>query len=259
VLNERGDGKSLPLSSAQVSLESPAHVETPLLSLPNQKSSLRDSRRPNVTLSSWVFFSFKPYVFPKDHLDREVIAPVWFKYLGRALLGLMIAILLTKQLNIWKQIMACYWMLLGATRAEKHRGVTNTLTRQQEEMVDHLSSIFNHYSFTWRWLLMYAVTAPTMSLRWRLILDPASAYYMGMERVPDRPHYSPLLLSASRKLLSFYHRFCACRDERSVYLHLTIFRGIEAAKLLSMVDLVVINFSSDPLLFELLFSHQRRY
>ncbi len=185
VLNEQGDGKNLPLSSAQVSLESPAHMETPLLSLPHQKSSLRDSRRPNVTLSSWVFFSFKPYVFPKDHLDREVIAPVWFKYLGRALLGLMIAILLTKQLNIWKQIMACYWMLLGATRAEKHRGVTNTLTRQQEEMVDHLSSIFNHYSFTWRWLLMYAVTAPTMSLRWRLIFDPASAYYMGMERVHD--------------------------------------------------------------------------
>lgn len=141
--------------------------------------------RPDVSLGSWIFFSFKPYVFPKDSLGREVDAPKWFKYLGRALLGLVIAILLTKQLNIWKQIMGCYWILLGAARSEKHRGIDPKLTRQQDEMVDQLTGIFNHYNFMWRWLLLYAVTAPTLSLRWRLILDPASAYYLGLERMND--------------------------------------------------------------------------
>ena len=37
----------------------------------------------------------------------------------------------------------------------------------------------------WRWLLLYAVTAPTLSLKWRIILDPASAYYLGLERAHD--------------------------------------------------------------------------
>ena len=81
--------------------------------------------------------------------------------------------------------MGCYWILLGAARSEKHRGAQLKLSRQQEEMVDHLTGIFNHSNFMWRWLLLYAVTAPTLSLKWRLILDPASAYYMGLEKVHD--------------------------------------------------------------------------
>ncbi len=141
--------------------------------------------RPNISLSSWMLFSFKPYVFPKDQQGREVDAPLWFKYLGRALIGLIIAILLTKQLNIWKQIMASYWRLLGATRTEKHRGASEVLTRQQDEMLDQITGIFNHYSLPWRWLLLYAVSAPTLSLKWRVILDPASAYFMGIERLND--------------------------------------------------------------------------
>ena len=153
------------------------HVETDMLS--------PEILRPTISLSAWMFFSFKPYVFPKDKQGREVDAPIWFKYLGRILIGLIIAILLTKQLNIWKQIMASYWRLLGAARTEKHRGSSDTLTRQQEEMLDQITGIFNHYSLPWRWLLLYSVSAPTLSLKWRVILDPASAYYLGLERLHD--------------------------------------------------------------------------
>ena len=162
-----------------------ASLQLPYSIASNISSPTLPSIRPNVNLGAWMFFSFKPYVFPKDHEGREVDAPLWFKYLGRALIGLIIAILLTKQLNIWKQIMGCYWILLGANRTAKHRGNSLKLTRQQDEMVEHLTGIFNHYSLVWRWLLLYAVTAPTLSLKWRIILDPGSAYYLGLERAHD--------------------------------------------------------------------------
>lgn len=159
---------------------------TQLQSLPQSLSIEENPQfRPEVGLSDWIIFSFKPYVFPKDDMGREVLAPKWFKYFGRALIGLVIAILLTKQLNIWKQIMGYYWILLGARRSEAHHGVTDERTRQQNEMIANLTGIFNHYSIFWRWLLFYSVTAPTLSLKWRVILDPASAFYLGLERAHD--------------------------------------------------------------------------
>ena len=97
-----------------------------------------------VNLAEWIFFSFKPYVFPKDDAGREIEAPKWFKYLGRALLGLIFAILLTKQLNIWKQLGALYMILLGATKRLKLRGTSTELKQQQKEMIANFKRDAKH-------------------------------------------------------------------------------------------------------------------
>ena len=98
--------------------------------------------KPDVSLSSWIFFSFKPYVFPKDDAGREVTAPIWFKYLGRTLIGLIIAILLTKQLNIWKQLSALYLNFLGALKRSHHLGDDEELRQQRAEMLLGLRAMF---------------------------------------------------------------------------------------------------------------------
>jgi hypothetical protein len=161
------------LQSSQYQAKSPLN---PILKA--SAPSLRE-----VHFSEWVFFSFKPYVFPKDEAGREVDAPKWFKYLGRALLGLIFAIVLTKQLNIWKQLGALYMTLLGAARREKFKGRDEELNRQQDEMVANIKAMFDTHAPFWRWQLFHAVTAPTLNLKWRVLLDPSSAFFMGQERV----------------------------------------------------------------------------
>lgn len=135
-----------------------------------------------VNLSEWIFFSFKPYVFPKDTAGREVSAPQWFKVLGRALLGLIIAILLTKQLNIWKQLSALYLTFLGAQKRAHHVEDSEDLQRQRHEMLLGLKAMFNTHATFWRWRLFHAVTAPTLTLSWRVLLDPSSAFFIALER-----------------------------------------------------------------------------
>ena len=83
-------GRGLDLTQVNES----THTSSPTLyslSVPSSPLTL-PKVRPDVSLSDWMFFSFKPYVFPKDLQGREVNAPMWFKYLGRALIGLIIAI-----------------------------------------------------------------------------------------------------------------------------------------------------------------------
>jgi hypothetical protein len=146
-------------------------------------SSVQQTHMQEIALREWIFFSFKPYVFPKDYAGREAEAPRWFKYLGRALLGLIFAILLTKQLNIWKLLGALYFTLLGAARRIKLRGNDQSLLHQQNEMIANLNAMFNTHAPFWRWQLFYSVTAPTLSLKWRILLDPSSAFYMGLDRL----------------------------------------------------------------------------
>ena len=80
--------------------------------------------------------------------------------------------------------MGCYWILLGAARAEKHRGVSSKLNRQQEEMVDHLTGIFNHYISCGVGFFIFGNSANTL---FALATYPRSSfcYYMGLERAHD--------------------------------------------------------------------------
>jgi hypothetical protein len=134
-----------------------------------------------VGLMEWVLFAFKPYVFPK-HEGREVDAPQWFKYLGRALLGLIIAILLTQQLTIWKQFYNLYLTLVGIVRRERHEGENPELTRQKEEALAHMGSMLNTHASPWRRQIFYACTVPSQWIGWMLILDPSTAFWEGLGR-----------------------------------------------------------------------------
>ena len=175
-----GLSKESPSSPSSLSFQSnQSQAKSPLY--PILKASAPSLRE--VHFSEWVFFSFKPYVFPKDDAGREVEAPKWFKYLGRALLGLIFAIVLTKQLNIWKLLGALYMTLLGAARREKFKGRDEELNRQQDEMVANIKAMFDTHAPFWRWQLFHAVTAPTLNLKWRVLLDPSSAFFMAQERV----------------------------------------------------------------------------
>ena len=139
----------------------------------------RNRTRP--VLMDWILFAFKPYVFPKIH-GREVDAPNWFRYLGRFIWGLIIAILLTQQLNIWRQFQHLYLTLLNCVRIQQRGNAPDSVERQRQEALEHMRSLLNNHNIFWRNRIFTAVSVPHSWFRWRVYLDPGRSFFDGVAK-----------------------------------------------------------------------------
>ncbi|MEE2645487.1 MAG: hypothetical protein VYD19_11190, partial [Myxococcota bacterium] len=142
---------------------------------------------PTPSFGEWAFFAFKPYIFPKNVQGIEVDAPDWFKYLGRFLLGFVIAILLSQQLRLWRDIRAIYLSLLNSRRRSGLLRAGEAPGPLWGERLRELGSIFDVHALGWRWLILRATVAPlsperlTQRLWWRTFFDPGGVFYEFLE------------------------------------------------------------------------------
>ncbi|HAA53871.1 MAG TPA: hypothetical protein DCE42_03910, partial [Myxococcales bacterium] len=172
-------------SSSPARMTRKAPVTSPLNKIlsKRRKGTLALHQTYHPSLMEWFSFSIKPYVFPKNNLDQEVRAPEWFKYLGRILLGILFAILLTQQLNIWKQFYDLFRAMLGCVYLQTRRGKSPELTRQIEENLERMRSLLNKHDPFWRQLIFTSCTIkPSSWLRWMLIVDPSATFYEFLSR-----------------------------------------------------------------------------
>ncbi|MCK6510443.1 hypothetical protein L6R29_10805 [Myxococcota bacterium] len=126
----------------------------------------------------WVLFGSKPYVYPKIR-GVEIPAPFWFKYLGRLLLGLILAFLITQQRNIWMLFRYTYESALelkraGMERSHFHESPAQHLHKIQMDM----RALLTYYGSIWRRIFLYATSAPFSWLGWRLILEPGQSFWL---------------------------------------------------------------------------------
>lgn len=138
---------------------------------------------PGYRLWEWVGFSIRPYVFPKNPDGKEVDAPEWIKWFGRILLSLIVLLLFTHQLNIWGQFKNRYLSLYNLSRKGAKTSETNDdIERQWYEIELDIRSLLNNYGGIWRWMILFAVTAPVQWLSWKWVLDTGTAFLETVDR-----------------------------------------------------------------------------
>ncbi|MCB9640217.1 MAG: hypothetical protein H6728_05495 [Myxococcales bacterium] len=171
------------------------NLETPelLKSPPHSQAPLR------ARFGEWVLFGSKPYVYPKIR-GVEIPAPFWFKYLGRLLLGLILAFLITQQRNIWMLFRYTYESMLELTRAGMERSHFHESPPQHLHKIQmDIRALLTYYGSIWRRIFLYATSAPFTWMGWRLVLEPGASFWTVLaktRRLLARRWESGLLTSA---------------------------------------------------------------
>jgi hypothetical protein len=169
-------------------------LEAPRLTAPPRSQAPLKAR-----FGEWVLFGSKPYVYPKIR-GVEIPAPFWFKYLGRLLLGLILAFLITQQRNIWMLFRYTYESMLELKRAGMERSHFHESPAQHFHKIQmDMRALLTYYGSVWRRIFLYATSAPFEWIGWRLILEPGQSFWLllaKLRRLLARRWESGLLSSA---------------------------------------------------------------